>query len=673
MLNKKTKIIIFISILFVILMNCNIVNAAYISQLDYSEEYKEWLALPEDERNKIIAPKMFDIDVNISENNLYTKIKTLMNSVTNSSFDLRSKISNNLKIRNQGNTNACWAFATLSSLETNLAMQDNSKIYDYSESHMDYSTSQSFTDGKLANGFTRDVAVGGNFQIGSAYLTNGSGAILEEDMTFVNTKEKISIDNIQNKNVVTKVTDTEEFNFANSIKDNNMTSIELDALIIKMKEHIKTNGSISAGIHGASLNASCYNNSKGAIYCKDESKCNMDHNVSIIGWDDTYSRGNFNQSPNKDGAWIIRNSWGTEMNGTPIGDDGFMYVSYEDVNIYKQLFGIEKATENVDYDKIYQYSELGYNNALALGDGIKKIYISNVFSRDKIKNEELIEVSLNVIQKVRCKVYVNPNGSSKNIKDLVEVELEEGKTETFDAGYHTLEFKNLLHLTGNEFTVVIEIEALEDNIIYSPVLLKTTGNFWDNVELKEDANYITYGEFFEKNEWIDVVKDASLLGLTPCNLTIKAFTREAETVQTPTPTPTPTVTVKPTINPTPTQKPAIEPTPTVTPTTKPTQSPTNNTPSPTIEPTKIPTSEPTSTSTTKPTSQIMTPQAKPTSTPSNNSGILGSINTNSAGNGSTMTSHSSLPYVGKTEILFSLIIILSINIVIVYRKYKKIY
>ena len=81
---------------------------------------------------------------------------------------------------------------------------------------MDYSTSQSFTDGKLANGFTRDVAVGGNFQIGSAYLTNGSGAILEKDMTFVDTKEKISINNIQNKKVVTKVTDTEEFNFANS-------------------------------------------------------------------------------------------------------------------------------------------------------------------------------------------------------------------------------------------------------------------------------------------------------------------------------------------------------------------------------------------------------------------------------------------------------------------------
>lgn len=525
MLNKKTKIIIFISILLFIIINCNIVNAAHISQLDYSEEYKEWLALPEDERNKVIAPKMFDIDVRISENNLYTKIKTLMNSVTNSSFDLRSKISNNLKIRNQGNTNACWAFATLSSLETNLAIKDNSKIYDYSESHMDYSTSQSFTDGKLANGFTRDVAVGGNFQIGSAYLTNGSGAILEKDMTFVDTKEKISINNIQNKKVVTKVTDTEEFNFANSINDNSMTSIELEALIIKMKEHIKTSGSISAGIHGANLSASCYNNSKGAIYCKNESICAMDHNVSIIGWDDGYSKDNFNDKPNKDGAWIIRNSWGTDINGTPIGDNGFMYVSYEDVNIYKQLFGIEKATENINYDKIYQYNELGYNNALALGDGINKIYISNVFSRDKMKNEELIEVSLNVIQKVKCKVYVNPNGSSKDLKDLVEVELEEGKTETFDAGYHTLEFKTPLYLTGNEFAVVIEIEALEDNIIYSPVILKTTGNFWDNVQLKEDANYITYREFFEKNEWIDIVKNADMLGLTPCNLTIKAFTK----------------------------------------------------------------------------------------------------------------------------------------------------
>ena len=37
-----------------------------------------------------------------------------------------------------------------------------------------------------------------------------------------------------------------------------------------------------------------------------------------------------------------------------------------------------------------------------------------------------------------------------------------------------------------------------------------------------------------------------------------------------------------------------------------------------------------------------------------------------------MTTHSSLPYVGKTEIIIGLIIVLAINMVIVYKKYKNI-
>ena len=32
-----------------------------------------------------------------------------------------------------------------------------------------------------------------------------------------------------------------------------------------------------------------------------------------------------------------------------IGDKGIMYVSYEDENIYRSLYGVIKSSENVDY------------------------------------------------------------------------------------------------------------------------------------------------------------------------------------------------------------------------------------------------------------------------------------------------------------------------------------
>ena len=36
------------------------------------------------------------------------------------------------------------------------------------------------------------------------------------------------------------------------------------------------------------------------------------HAVSIIGWDDNFSKDNFIITPPGDGVWIAKNSWGTE-------------------------------------------------------------------------------------------------------------------------------------------------------------------------------------------------------------------------------------------------------------------------------------------------------------------------------------------------------------------------
>lgn len=753
MLNKKTKILILILMFFVIFINCNIVNAADISQVEYTDEYKAWLELTEEERQETIAPRMFDIEINSGESKIFTKIKTLMNSITAPKYDLRDYISNNLKIRNQHETQACWTFATLSSLETNLALNNKEKVYDFSESHMDYSTSQSFKDGKIVNGFSRKVSTGGNFQIGSAYLTNGQGAVSEESMPFIATMEDISISDIKNKEVLTTVKDTEEFYFGEFMQGETLDSTKLEELKLKMKEHIKENGSISAGIHGAKIFADCYNNATGAVYCSDAEKCQMDHNVSIIGWDDNYSKENFSEGnrPSSNGAWIIRNSWGDktvvgvakneikkikeafleeypeeckakgwnsasdipddiiiqvlEEDGyivegndiyIKIGDNGFMYVSYEDANIYSQLFGIEKASDKKEYDNVYQYNELGYNKALNINSN--KLYIANVFERNKTVSEELTEVSLNVIQKVKCKVYVNSKNESKAKEDMQEIQLKAGSTETFDAGYHTLEFKNPVQLTGDKFTVVIEIEPVEDNSVYCVTLVKTQNSFWDNVDTKEDVNYLTFGDNFNYNRWIDTVKDANTLNIDKSNLTIKAFTKKVG-ISVPTPTSTPKPTATPTTKPTatvkPTATPTTNPTATVKPTATPTPTPTPTattrptTATPTTKPTAIPTATTRPTATIKPTATTTstikpvvtaTQTIRPTATTNaDNINGIASVNGGSSNGGTatgesvSTTNNSTLPHAGKTEVVLGLIIVLALNIIIVYRKYKKIY
>ena len=71
----------------------------------------------------------------------------------------------------------------------------------------------------------------------------------------------------------------------------------------------------------------------------------------------------------------------------PIGDNGIMYISYEDVNVYSGLSGIQKASDSVDYVNIYQYDELSATGQLE--SSISKIYMANIFSKKTTGSEYL--------------------------------------------------------------------------------------------------------------------------------------------------------------------------------------------------------------------------------------------------------------------------------------------
>ena len=585
----KTSKILKITMICLVLASILFVENVYAKEnqegefriIEYSEEYQKWMSLSDEEKAKTMAPRMYNIknsQTNSDNTKNILRISKLLKATANDRFSLQDEIAENVNIRNQKQTNTCWAFATLGALETSLALRDKLEsrpvtVYDYSERHMDYATARNvFLDDKInEKGFTRDIKNGGSFLMANAYLTNGSGAIAEEELKFENNQDKIDISDIQNKEVITTLIDANQF----SVPANDS---EKQELITKMKEHITNYGGIAATIKGAEIISDYYNNLTGAIYCKNAILTPADHAVTIIGWDDNYEISNFNEKnlPTKKGAWIVKNSWGesVEQNlaelktqfynqnmdlcnskqwdsaekitdefmietvekqgygkgkvtvkgeniSIEIGDKGIMYISYDDANVYSGLYGIEKASSTKDYYNLYQNDILGMS-ALAGTTSNEKLYIANVFNRDKSIKEVLDKVSIYTNEPYTCKVYVNPKGSEKTLNDLKEVELAAGDSESFDAGYHTIEFAKPVELTGDTFTVVIEVLngaktlALESKI-------ESMG--YGDAVVNPGESFVTTETALQSGNWQDAttIEGQDFTGGNTC---IKAFTKE---------------------------------------------------------------------------------------------------------------------------------------------------
>lgn len=587
------KILILMIIFLLTLFVSNTVFASdftkYIGEIEYSQEYLDWLELDDDIKKDSLMPRMYNVYKYTQTPTNPLKAARLLGGTLENKFSLQQYIKDNLVIKNQKNLGACWTFATLGSLETNLALQDyysNNplKIYDFSERHMEYATSRIFADNAVnEKGFNRKVGVGGTPLIALAYLTNGTGAIKEEEMPYTDSSYLIDISEIQNKTVSSQIYDSIDFP-SNSTAD-------VEEIKTMMKNYIKNYGAISSRTHE---NTGCLNSETGALYCPNSSTHPVNHAVLIVGWDDNYSITNFNEDskPTNPGAWIVRDSHGTDEENTytieeikeilfesqkeyfesmgitsateitdeyvnnfieSIGytfengkvlirhnDDGYLYISYEDANIYSGLMGISKSADSIDYENIYQYDEYGSFYTVPLTSN--KIYLANIFKKQTNSTEYLTQVAIKTPETVTCKVYVNPNGTSKSKNDLQLVQLKAGETETFDAGYHTLEFLNPVEITGDNFVVVIEIHGKRTNSLdisiecnFPDFYKKVTGNdipsnnglsAYSYVSIESGKCFFTVPDEFNNNLWVDLstLYSVSSGNFPDSDSTIKAFT-----------------------------------------------------------------------------------------------------------------------------------------------------
>ena len=532
MKNKFLKISLSIVAILIMFGTTNYATADVKIEKEKSEVYEKWQALSKEEKEKYIEPLPTTLSIDDSvKMSVFNKFSRGVGGTnTESKYVLDP---DKLIIKNQKSTNECWAFATTSMIETNVTKTRNKQI-ELSPRHIDYATSKTFLDGTNKKGYNREVGFG-NFSISLGYCTSGSGPVLETDMPFEDNENKVNLSQIDKKPVL-KVENY--VRFADILKkydaDGNMkytnggTNVYTESQVLGVrnliKEHIKNYGAVGAftclgGDITKNLNIDKVKNEESQFisYYNNDSNKMYDHAITIIGWNDDYSKENFNDNckPKNDGAYIVLNSSGGTNDALSI-----MMVSYEDVYIEYGNYGIMSTTD-IDYNNIYQYDEYGYNVPLALtnsqtGKKVGSGYIANVFSRNASDKEEYLnEVSIYVATTSNVDVYVNTENDDKT--KITKV----ASAGILEPGYHTIKLATPLKLTGSKFVVAAKLTADEVNIPTETNLLSNNGKstFWDNVTSQAGQSFIS----LDGENWTDInnnVKDS--------NVCLKAFTTYQE-------------------------------------------------------------------------------------------------------------------------------------------------
>ena len=399
-----------------------------------------------------------------------------------SSYDLREE-GLVTSVKNQSPSGDCWAFAIYSALESYLLKNENI-IYDFSENNM---KNLMYVNG--ANG--TDWNNGGNHIMAFAYLLRGSGPV-NESLDPFNASSDRSPEDLAIEKYVTG------FKYV-PLRLNNLDNNQIKYAILQY-------GAVYTSIYSNMLR------SNGTGY-SNLSNVNQ-HAVSIVGWDDNYSKLNFAVTPPCDGAWIIKNSWGTSY-----GEKGYYYVSYYDATfpgVTDQFAAIAiSAVENLsEYKYIYQYDPIG-NTYESLGYNSNTAWIANQFTADS--NSILQSFGLYTFGSSSYLVNITVNGVSKLVQ----------KGDLAGAGYHTVKLNESIYLLKEDIFKIIVKLTTPDSLF--PIAIESKrSDYSKKVTAQLNQSFISRDGI----KWYDIAndtvlskfyKDLNRIKLTETNVCLKAY------------------------------------------------------------------------------------------------------------------------------------------------------
>lgn len=430
-------------------------------------------------------------------------------------FDLRDE-GIITSVKNQIVNGPCWAFSAIASAESSMMKQKYGPELDFSEEHLAYFFYNRQND-PLGNTMgDRNIAVsawdtyksiGGNMQLASKFLSTWSGVAGETAFPY-----STSADGLDDSMAYVSEAHLQNARF---IADSSVN--ELKEVIYSYRQPVGINY----------YHEDMYWNKETGAYCCPEKKGSINHAVTIVGWDDNYSRDNFPDAGrvSGDGAWIVKNSWGVQS-----GDQGYIYISYEDKTLTGGVSADFESAEN--YDHNYQYDGSSGSSSISVNSGASH---ANVFQvKGNPSGSELLKAVGILVNSSNAELSVDVYTDLKNPSDPA-------------VGTHSINGQRVSTSYTGYYTFSLEQEVpLREGSYFSVIFTNCSGSAKSfAIESAVDSGWIKFEtgvesgqSFYRKEEgeaWQDMNGDY-LTSKKAVNARIKAYTTDSqETLPAPVP------------------------------------------------------------------------------------------------------------------------------------------